>query len=129
MRIQKGRPAAADEHPADPKRMALIFSAAMSGGGLRVCQFCGEWLGIQKGIAADQISHGACQPLCQPGIDMGWGEFLDDSDFTGGALSTSLAGGDGCCTPKPAVSSTIPESLNEAATASRPDFQLQEGKC
>lgn len=96
MRIQKGSSAAPDEHAADGKRLGMIFSAAMSGGGLRVCQFCGEWLGIQRGIAADEISHGACQPLCRPGIDLGWGEFSGgDAGVVSGEPSEASSASDG----------------------------------
>lgn len=86
MRIQKGQPAAAHEHQADGRLLAMIFSAAISGGGLRVCQFCGAWLGVQKGIAVDEVSHGMCAPLCKEGLAMGWGDFSEVSGDEGASV-------------------------------------------
>lgn len=78
MKIQKGSPAAAPEHPADAGILGRIFAAAMSGGGQRICAHCGALLGINKDLPADQISHGMCNPPCPPAVADGWAEFSAD---------------------------------------------------
>ena len=48
------------EHAADARRVGMIFDAALNGGGLVVCGWCGEWLGTKRGLAAGAVSHGIC---------------------------------------------------------------------
>lgn len=50
------------EEPSDPRRLGLIFAAAHAGCGLRVCGWCGVWLGLGRDLAAGAVSHGVCDP-------------------------------------------------------------------
>lgn len=48
------------EHPEDGRRVALIFAAAHAGCGLRVCGWCGKWMGLAKEIEAGAVTHSIC---------------------------------------------------------------------
>lgn len=44
----------------DGRRVALIFEAALHGGGLVACGWCGDWLRINRDLPAGAVSHGIC---------------------------------------------------------------------
>jgi len=70
----------------------MIFAAARSGQGLRVCMCCGEWLGLLDGVEPGAVSHGMCEPACEQARAM-YGDFCDLQTIStdGDNLKTSWA--------------------------------------
>ncbi len=115
------------EHSKDAERMGMIFAAALHGGGLVVCSFCGAWLRINRELGTGSLSHGVCDPVCAPAQSMGWGESISD-----GASLTSLSGGPSpvspavevCCKTDAGVSSD-PRPLIAPAMGARPKLSVE----
>lgn len=45
--------------------LGLIFGAARHRCGLRVCSWCGRWLGLARELAEGAVTHGICEPCAQ----------------------------------------------------------------
>lgn len=48
----------------DGAMLGYIFAAAQSRFGLRVCGWCGKWLGLARELAEGAVTHGIC-PECE----------------------------------------------------------------
>ena len=46
------------------RRVALIFAAAEHHCGLRVCDSCGDWLGLARELAEGAITREVCPACC-----------------------------------------------------------------
>jgi len=56
-------------NPATPdgRRVALIFDAALNGGGLVICSWCGQWQRVKRDLPAGSVSHTIC-PACSDAV-------------------------------------------------------------
>ena len=45
--------------------LGLIFGAARDHCGLRVCSWCGRWLGLARELGEGAVTHGICEPCAQ----------------------------------------------------------------
>jgi len=91
-----------DTSTPDGRRVALIFDAALNGGGLVVCSWCGQWQRVKRDLPAGSVSHTIC-PACSTRV-------LSDSIST---VSESLAQTQCVCSrsaPTPRAAVTV-ESL------------------
>lgn len=56
------RPAVRGAQVSTSVMLGLIFGAARHRCGLRVCGWCGRWLGLARELADGAVTHGICEP-------------------------------------------------------------------